>query len=171
MSAFVNKMLLATDGSPDAESAARMSITLSNDLNLELHVVCVGGSPSVYTGSETEFLDSEFQDWMHERAKSDAQATLEELAERIKEMGGKVAETHAAVGRPVAGIVHIAEELGVGLIVVGSRGLGPLKRALMGSVSHSVVRHAYCPVLVVREKRHQDLAARTNGERERSLER
>jgi hypothetical protein len=39
----------------------------------------------------------------------------------------------------------------------------------MGSVSDSVVRHAYCPVLVVREKLHQDLAARTNGERERSL--
>ena len=49
MNAFVNKMLLATDGSPDAESAARMSITLSNGLNLELHVVCVGRAPSVYT--------------------------------------------------------------------------------------------------------------------------
>ena len=49
MSAFVNKMPLATDGSPDAESAARMSITLSNGLNLELHVVCMGRAPSVYT--------------------------------------------------------------------------------------------------------------------------
>ena len=49
MSAFVNKMLLATDGSPDAESAARMAIALSNGLNLELHVVCVGRAPSVYT--------------------------------------------------------------------------------------------------------------------------
>ena len=95
MSAVVNKMMLATDRSPEAESAARISITLSNGLNLELHVVCVGHAPSVYTGSETEFLDPEFQDWMRERAKSDAQATLEELAERIKEMGGEVAETHA----------------------------------------------------------------------------
>ena len=41
--------MLATDGSPDAESAARISITLSNGLNLELHVVCVGRAPSVYT--------------------------------------------------------------------------------------------------------------------------
>ena len=49
MSAFANKILLATDGSPDAESAARMSITLSNGLNLELHVVCMGRAPSVYT--------------------------------------------------------------------------------------------------------------------------
>ncbi len=98
MSAFANKMLLATDGSPDAESVARMSITLSNGLNLELHVVCAVRAPSVYTGSETEFLNPESQDWMCERAKSDAQATLEEFAQRIKEMGGEVAETHVAVG-------------------------------------------------------------------------
>jgi len=36
--------------------------------------------------------------------------------------------------------------------VVGSRGLGGIKRALMGSVSDSVMRHAHCPVLVVREE-------------------
>lgn len=55
-------MLLATDGAPGAESPARMAITLSNALNLELHVVCVGGAPGIYTRSETEFLDLEFQD-------------------------------------------------------------------------------------------------------------
>jgi nucleotide-binding universal stress UspA family protein len=150
MSAFANKMLLATDGSPDAESAARMAIALSNGLNLELHVVCVGHAPSVYTGSETEFLDPEFQNWLRESTKSDARAKLEELAERIREMGGEVAKTHATVGRPDAEIVHMAEELDAGLIIVGSRGLGPLKRALMGSVSNSVVHHAHGSVLVVR---------------------
>jgi nucleotide-binding universal stress UspA family protein len=49
----------------------------------------------------------------------------------------------------------VAEDIGAGLIVIGSRGLGGLRRALMGSVSDSVVRHAHCPVLVVRlEKEH-----------------
>jgi nucleotide-binding universal stress UspA family protein len=46
--------------------------------------------------------------------------------------------------------VKPSEELGVGTIVLGSRGLGALKRALMGSVSESVVTHAHCPVFVVR---------------------
>ncbi len=46
--------------------------------------------------------------------------------------------------------MRVAEEVGTGLIVMGSRGLGGVKRALMGSVSDSVVRHAHCPVLVVR---------------------
>jgi nucleotide-binding universal stress UspA family protein len=48
-------------------------------------------------------------------------------------------------------IVGLAEEIGAGLIVMGSRGLGGIRRALMGSVSDLVVRHAHCPVLVVRE--------------------
>ena len=54
------------------------------------------------------------------------------------------------MGHPDTEIVGLAGRLGAGLIVVGSRGRGPLKRALMGSVSDSVVRHAHCPVLVVR---------------------
>jgi nucleotide-binding universal stress UspA family protein len=49
-------------------------------------------------------------------------------------------------------IVNLAEELKVGLIAVGSRGRSRIKRALMGSVSDSVVRHAHCPVLVVRNE-------------------
>ena len=48
-------------------------------------------------------------------------------------------------------IVGFAEDAGVGLIVIGSRGRGGIRRALMGSVSDSVVRHAHCPVMVVRE--------------------
>jgi nucleotide-binding universal stress UspA family protein len=40
--------------------------------------------------------------------------------------------------------------LGAGLIVMGSRGHGRIRRALMGSVSDSSVRHAHCPVMVVR---------------------
>jgi nucleotide-binding universal stress UspA family protein len=46
-------------------------------------------------------------------------------------------------------VVSLAEELGVGLIVMGSRGHGGIRRALMGSVSASVVRHAHCPVMIV----------------------
>jgi len=44
----------------------------------------------------------------------------------------------------------MAEELGADLIVAGSRALSGIKRARMGSVSESIVRHAYYPVLVIR---------------------
>jgi nucleotide-binding universal stress UspA family protein len=46
--------------------------------------------------------------------------------------------------------VRLAEELDAGLVIVGSHGLGPFKRALLGSVSDSVVRHVNTSVLVVR---------------------
>jgi nucleotide-binding universal stress UspA family protein len=55
------------------------------------------------------------------------------------------------MGAADAEIVDLAEEIEAGL-VLGSRGLGGVKRALMGSVSYSVVRHAHCPVLVVRRQ-------------------
>jgi nucleotide-binding universal stress UspA family protein len=53
---------------------------------------------------------------------------------------GKVAGTHARIGRPDAEIARLAGDLGVGLVVVGNRGLGPIRARLMGSVSNSVVR-------------------------------
>ena len=66
-------------------------------------------------------------------------------------------------------IVALAEEIGVDLIVVGSRGRSPLKRTLMGSVSDSVVRHAHCPVLVVRGgDRRQSAVERVANERGRA---
>jgi nucleotide-binding universal stress UspA family protein len=72
----------------------------------------------------------------------------------IKEEGGTVTETHIRVvaEHRDRAIVELAEELGAGLIAMGSRGQGGVKRALLGSVSDSVVRHAHCPVLAVREE-------------------
>ena len=85
-----------------------------------------------------------------EQAEGEANSFLEEQAEQIRASGGKVAETHLAAGRPDKEIVRLSEDLGVGTIVIGSRGLGAVSRALMGSVSESVIRHAHCPVFVVR---------------------
>jgi len=70
--------------------------------------------------------------------------------QKIEQAGGQVAQVHPKEGLPDAEIVALAEDLGVGLIVMGSRGLGGIRRALMGSVSDAVVRHAHCPVLVMR---------------------
>jgi nucleotide-binding universal stress UspA family protein len=64
-----------------------------------------------------------------------------------------VAEAHVRLGRPPQEIVNLADKIAAGLIVVGSRGLGGIRRALMGSVSESVIRHAHCPVMVVREEK------------------
>jgi nucleotide-binding universal stress UspA family protein len=59
-------------------------------------------------------------------------------------------ETDVAVGDPKEEIIRIAEEWEADLIVLGARGLGKIKRLLLGSVSLAVARHARCPVLVVK---------------------
>jgi nucleotide-binding universal stress UspA family protein len=152
MSIFPTKILLATDGSKEAELAFASAADLSEKTASELHVVYVGHMPLVsYEAPGATSLDPDLQRRMHEGAEQEARTMLEEQVRRVGQPGGEVAEVHARLGRPDAEIVGLADELGAGLIVVGSRGLGPLRRALMGSVSDSVVRHAHCPVLVVRE--------------------
>ena len=83
----------------------------------------------------------------------EAERLLDAQAEEIEAAGSSVAQAHLGIGKTDEEIVALGEELGAGLIVVGSRGRGGLKRALMGSVCDSVVRHAHCPVLVVRKEK------------------
>jgi nucleotide-binding universal stress UspA family protein len=86
-----------------------------------------------------------------EEAMQQAQQFLDQQVDRVKEEGVSVAEAHLLRGRPDREVVHLSEEIEAGLIIMGSRGLGGVRRALMGSVSDSVVKHAHCPVMIVRE--------------------
>ena len=91
------------------------------------------------------------QEHRRELAEQAGHGTLDAQLEKIREMGVEVAEAHLLVGRADEGIVNLAEEISAGLIILGSRGVGLMRRALLGSVSESTMRHAHCPVLVVRQ--------------------
>jgi Universal stress protein family len=65
--------------------------------------------------------------------------------------GVAVAGAHLIEGRAVEAIVGQAEEIGAGLLIVGSRGMGRLGRLAMGSVSTGLAHRSPCPVLIVRE--------------------
>ncbi len=145
MSIFTTRILLATDGSEEAELAARTAADLAGKTGSELHVVHVLALPP-------ETLHDPFGADAREEFERSGRARLDELVGRLEASGGEVVGAHFRIGSPAAQIVAQAEELGAGLVVLGSRGLGAMSRALMGSVSDSVVRHAPCPVLVVREE-------------------
>jgi nucleotide-binding universal stress UspA family protein len=165
MSIFPTRILLATDGSENAQLAATTALDLSKRLASELHVLYVGHLPSVlYESPGAVMLDPGFESRMRERAEEDAKTKLEEQVQKIKQAGGEVEGSHLRVGRPDAEIVGQAEEIDAGLIVMGSRGFGVMRRALTGSVSDSVVRHAHCPVLLVRAVRHPETAAGSGDE-------
>ena len=149
MSIFPTKILLATDGSKEARLAAQAAAELSKDTGSEVDVIYVLPSPRELRGHHT--YSREVMRSVLEQAEGDAQSFIEEQAKQLRESGGKVADTHLATGEPDKEIVRLSEEIGAGTIVMGSRGLGAVRRALMGGVSESVVRHAHCPVFVVRE--------------------
>ncbi len=156
MTDFPTRILLATDGSEDAAFAARTALNLANKTSSELHVVYVEEMPRRLSTSEPTSLegliDPEFDEKMRQHAQAAASQLLEEQVQKIKEAGGEIAQAHPRFGRPYEEIVHLAEELDAGIVVVGSRGEGGVRRALLGSVSDSVVRHAHCPVMVVRKE-------------------
>ena len=138
MDPFPTVILLATDGSEEAWIASQMAAGIADGTGSKLHLVYVAGTggtdPRVY-----------------EQMRQSSRELLDELAEQMRDAGAKITKKHLRNGRPDQEIVALAEELGAGLIVMGGRGLGRMKRALMGSVSDSVVRHAPCPVLVIRK--------------------
>jgi nucleotide-binding universal stress UspA family protein len=152
MSIFPTRILLATDGSEEAELAALRAVELAQSTASELHVVHVGVVPSFlvsYPGTLGYYGK------LYEQIEEQSGELLRKESRRVKDAGGTVAGSHLRMGAVDLEIVALAEELGAGLIVMGSRGLGGVRRALMGSASDSVVRHAHCPVLVVRQDKEK----------------
>jgi nucleotide-binding universal stress UspA family protein len=159
MSIFPTKILLATDGSREAELAARTAADLAEKTVSELHLVHVFGiapwypiypeatAPGEWVAQEDPMLEEDLQRTSEQRARE----VLDTEVEKARSAGATVAQAYLREGGIATEIVTLAEDIGAGLIVMGSRGRGGIRRALMGSVSDSVVRHAHCPVLVVRE--------------------
>jgi nucleotide-binding universal stress UspA family protein len=150
MSTFPTKILLATDASEDAARAAQMASDVANISGSELHVLHVGNMKDFHIAPGAEQSFSPRTGSLGE-IREKAETTLEDAVRQVEESGGTVAQAHLRMGDPDDEILRFCEEEGgFGLLVIGSRGLGPIKRRLMGSVSESVVRHAHCPVLIAR---------------------
>ena len=121
MSIFPTRILLATDGSEEATLAARTAADIADKTTSELHVVYTALIP-VYG----EFPSGRFEisEPVERELKNRAQKFLDDRVKQIEAGGGTVAQAHLRLGRPDEEIVIQAEEIGAGLIVVGSRGLG-----------------------------------------------
>ena len=119
MGLFPTRILLATDGSEEAELAALKAIDLAQSTDSELHVVYVGVVPS--------FLKSDpgihgYDGWLYEQLEEESRELLRRESWRVKVAGGTVAGTHLRMGVVDLEIVALAKELGADLIVMGCRG-------------------------------------------------
>jgi nucleotide-binding universal stress UspA family protein len=151
--ALPTRILLATDGSENARRATDAALELAERVDSELHLTYVEPMPERHAGPARFAID--LPPAVVANVEEEAETKLAEQLGKMGEGRGKITRAHARVGLPSAEIVALAEELEAGLVVVGSRGLGGMRRSLMGSVSDSVVRHAHCPVMVVRKEKER----------------
>jgi len=136
-------ILLAVNGSEHALHAAKTAGDLARNMDSEILRVVVAFEPvPPYLGEPN--MQAAISARMNE-----AEAILKKALDAVGKIPGKV-HTEILEGPPAEAILDVAETRKSDLIVMGSRGLGPLAGALLGSQSQKVVRHAACPVLIVR---------------------
>ena len=145
------KVLVASDGSHVAITAARRGVSLLPP-DSEITVIAVAPLISPVTGMPQAdtfpgpLVDpltiDEVEEVRTQSASDDVDTTIAAL--------GIDAARRVEHGDPAETICEVARSGGFDLIVIGSHGAGFMKRALFGSVSQYVLRHAPCPVLVVR---------------------
>ena len=143
--------VLAMDGSEDSFRALRFFASLAEGRRLKVQLVGVleqlrfpSSAPRVLRAR----LRAELAELRRER-----RAQMAKVLERAAaELEGKVAAIARSIpeGVPSEEIVGAADQQRAGLIVLGARGFGPVKRLLLGSVSEKVLRSARCGVLIVK---------------------
>jgi len=148
----IERLLVATDGSPAAEQIPEQldGLGIFTGLQTDVVAVAVPDSPAfellvgIYTLGDDR-LEQE-RAALAAKAETDAQG----MATRLTAIGIP-AEPHSRRGDPATEIVAHAEEIAADLIAVGSRGLSGLDRLLLGSVARNVLTQAEASVLVVRK--------------------
>jgi nucleotide-binding universal stress UspA family protein len=151
------RVLLALDGSSSADAARRavQSLTWPSGSVIQVLGVVGPGSDSTSVAADTS-----------ESGSIDVAANLERFIEDAAsalQAPGLVVSGSVAIGRAATVIVDVATEHHSELIIVGSRGRGPIASMLLGSVSAEVVDHAPCPVLVVRSALESPVIVAVDG--------
>lgn len=146
------KILLANDGSKHSEAAIQAIGKFKFSAGDEVKIISVVDlavplTIDLYPGYLPTTLEIE------KSAQENAGRILEETAQKLRGIIGDpnvTISTETLVGSPESKIVEAAEEMRADLIIVGSHGYNRWERLLLGSVSDSVVHHAPCSVLIVR---------------------
>ncbi len=147
------KILLATDGTKYSDAALQFLGKFAFSEGDHIKIVSVVDmalpvSIDLYNG---DYLPSTLE--IEKTAKENAENTLSDTAQRAREIisdPNALISTEILIGSPERKIVETAEEMKADLIIVGSHGYNRWERLLLGSISDSVVHHAHCSVLIVR---------------------
>jgi nucleotide-binding universal stress UspA family protein len=147
----VHTVTIAHDGSPGAREALRFVAGLPLPPSTRVRVIGVA-EPMRYPSTAPEIVGGALRDAVADVEHERRVALERTLAPDVAMLRDRVSvvDLSVRVGPPAPEILRYADVADSDLLVVGARGLGTMKRLLLGSVSESVLRHAACPVLVVR---------------------
>jgi len=139
------KILLPVDGSDISLEAVRFAVRLVRDgLKASMVLANVQEPASLYemlVAHDAEVLD---------RISAEAGVHTMMQAEALLQQAGITYEREVAKGDPAHTLVDTLENYGCDLVVMGARGQGTLRSALLGSVSHEVLHAAGVPVMIVK---------------------
>jgi nucleotide-binding universal stress UspA family protein len=141
----VQRILVAVDGSPLAAHAADVGIELARLLSGELALIHVV-DPVQNWAPESGVPAAD----LIKIAEQDGKRLLGEFSSRASLQAPPL--EFVQIGKPAAEIVKAAKDWSASIIVIASHGRGGVSRLLLGSVAEGVMRHAPCPVLVVRAR-------------------
>jgi nucleotide-binding universal stress UspA family protein len=139
----IRRILCPVDFSPSSERALDFAVDLAKALGAELDLLHVYQLPVYALPDGAMMAGPEFTT----RVTTESQRALTELCE--SRASGVTTKTHLIEGIPYREIVRMGEDLGAGLIVVGTHGRTGLRHLLLGSVAERVVRSAKVPVITV----------------------
>ena len=134
-------VVVGVDGSGDADVAVRWAAYEAAMRNVRLTLVQAIAMPSPgWTNAE-----------LRELYETDADAILDDAVTTINDFMKADAPTNVRrqvfFARPAAALVDMSKD--ADMVVVGARGLGALRRLLLGSVSNALIHHSHCPVAVL----------------------
>lgn len=141
------QILIATDGSETANEAADFGIEMIGCSGAKIYAVYVIDITPYRSVSLDKIWSKET---LAEHEKEGQEATS--YIERIGKAAGAEVESRVLRGNPAEKIISFAEDNNIDMIIVGSLGKGRYERAVIGSVSDKIIRHAKVPVLIVRER-------------------
>ncbi|MCS6898070.1 MAG: universal stress protein [Nitrospira sp.] len=141
------KLLLAVDGSDHSYEAVRALKYLSRAE--ELHVVHVLDVPTPAYPSMIPEVTQEFYETMERKMRDEGTRLLERIVSLLPMEVGPVTK-HLVIGSPADQIIAMAEQYKIDLVVLGTRGFGPIKERLLGSVAHRVLTFAPSAKLILR---------------------
>ncbi len=147
---MADTIICCTDGSDLAVRALAAGLAVARPRDGDRVIVATvvePVDPSLVTGSGMAggVMTPEALDQMAEAQRAEGQRHIDDTVASLDLDG---AETQVVLGAPGPALCDLAAELSAHALVIGSRGRGGIKRALLGSVSDHVIRHAPCPVVI-----------------------